>query len=175
MNKLKTKQLVVDAMLIALLVVSSFISIPINQVPVTLQTLMVYILLLVFSIRDNLIVLVTYLIMGLCGLPVFSGFSSGITPTLGFIIGFIVSVFIYHILKKILKINNDMIKKIISLLVCVITINLTGSIYFMIYFEYSFIEAISLTIFPFILFDIIKMSIAIILGNRLKVILNEEK
>ena len=40
------KQLVVDAMLIALLVVSSFISIPINQVPYTLQTLVVFIILI---------------------------------------------------------------------------------------------------------------------------------
>jgi biotin transport system substrate-specific component len=175
MNKLKTKQLVVDAMLIALLVVSSFISIPINQVPVTLQTLMVYILLLVFSFRDSLIVLVMYLIMGLCGLPVFSGFSSGITPTLGFILGFVISVFIYHILKKVIKIKNETIKEIIGLFACVITINLIGSIYFMIYFKHTFIEAMSLTIFPFILFDIIKMCIAIILGSRLKVILNEEK
>ena len=46
MTNKKIKQLVVDAMFIALLVVSSFISIPINQVPYTLQTLVVFIILL---------------------------------------------------------------------------------------------------------------------------------
>jgi biotin transporter BioY len=44
MKNRNTKQLVVDAMLIALLVVSSFISIPVNQVPYTLQTLAVFLI-----------------------------------------------------------------------------------------------------------------------------------
>ena len=98
------KQLVVDAMLIALLVVSSFISIPINQVPYTLQTLVVFIILILLDIKNSIIIFLIYLIMGLIGLPVFSGFSSGITPTLGFIIGFIISPFIYLINNKIISI-----------------------------------------------------------------------
>ena len=44
------KQLVVNAMFIALLVVSSFISIPVNQVPYTLQTLLVFIILAIIGL-----------------------------------------------------------------------------------------------------------------------------
>ena len=50
------KQLVVNAMFIALLVVSSFISIPINQVPITLQTLLVYIIILAFDFKNSIII-----------------------------------------------------------------------------------------------------------------------
>lgn len=174
MNKTKTKQLVVDAMLIALLVVSSFISIPINQVPVTLQTLVVFILLLTFNLKDNLLILIIYLLMGLCGLPVFSSFTSGFTPTLGFIIGFFISVFIYHILYKLLHINNKTIKNIIILLLCLITIDIIGCIYFMAYFDYGFIESLLLCVVPFLLFDIVKIVIAIIISKRLQVVFNEE-
>ena len=76
MKNKKIKQLVVNAMFIALLVVSSFISIPINQVPITLQTLLVYIIILAFDFKNSIIIFVIYLIMGLIGLPIFSNFSS---------------------------------------------------------------------------------------------------
>ena len=100
------KQLVVNAMYIALLVVSSFISIPINQIPYTLQTLVVFIILVNVDFKNSLIIFILYSIMGLIGLPVFSSFGSGITPTLGFIFGFVISVFIYNLFNYIIKINN---------------------------------------------------------------------
>ena len=56
MTNKKIKQLVVDAMFIALLVVSSFISIPINQIPYTLQTLVVFIVLLMLDCKNGIIV-----------------------------------------------------------------------------------------------------------------------
>ena len=50
------KQLVVNAMYIALLVVSSFISIPINHIPYTLQTLIVFIILINVYMKSGIII-----------------------------------------------------------------------------------------------------------------------
>ena len=162
------KQLVVDAMLIALLVVSSFISIPINQVPYTLQTLVVFIVLRLVDIKNSIIIFLIYLIMGLIGLPVFSGFSSGITPTLGFIIGFIISPFIYLIFNKIIKIKNTNINTFIKLLISLIIINISGCIFYMLIMNIDFISSFIITILPYILFDILKIIIAMIISNRIK-------
>ena len=129
MTNKKIKQLVVDAMFIALLVVSSFISIPINQIPYTLQTLVVFIILLTLPLKDSILIFVIYLIMGLIGLPVFSGFTSGITPTLGFIIGFIILPIIYKILNIIIKIKNQNILNIIKLFICLLILNVIGTIF----------------------------------------------
>ena len=43
----------------------------------------------------------------------------------------------------------------------------------MMYLDYNFIESITISVLPYILFDIIKMIIAVIISNRLKKI--EEK
>lgn len=162
------KQLVVDAMLIALLVVSSFISIPINQIPYTLQTLVVFIILILVNLKNSILIFIIYLIMGLIGLPVFSGFSSGITPTLGFIIGFIISPFIYLIFNKIIKIKNTNINTFIKLLISLIIINISGCIFYMLIMNLDFLSSFIITILPYILFDILKIIIAIIISNRTK-------
>lgn len=162
------KQLVVNAMFIALLVVSSFISIPVNQVPYTLQTLVVFLLLLLMNYKNNIIIFMIYLVMGLIGLPVFSGFSSGITPTLGFILGFIISPFIYLILNKIIKIKNINLKNFINLFINMIIINLIATIFYMLYMDIDFIASLLICVVPYILVEILKIVIAIIISNRVK-------
>lgn len=166
------KQLVVNAMYIALLVVSSFISIPINHIPYTLQTLVVFIILILLNYKDSLIIFVIYLIMGLIGLPVFSSFSSGFTPTLGFIIGFIITPFIYLISNKIIKIKNSSIKIFINCFISLLFINIIGSIYFAIYFKYDILTSITISVLPYILIDILKISIAVFITKRIKFIQN---
>jgi len=162
------KQLVVDAMFIALLVVSSFISIPISQIPYTMQTLVVFIILLLLPIKDVLIIFILYLIMGLIGLPVFSGFTSGVTPTLGFIIGFVISPFIFLIFSKIIKTKNTNINAFIKLLICLMIINISGCLFYMLIMKLDLLSSFIITILPYILFDILKIIVAIIISNRIK-------
>ena len=172
MTNKKIKQLVVDAMFIALLVVSSFISIPINQIPYTLQTLVVFIILLTLPLKDSMLIFVIYLIMGLIGLPVFSGFTSGITPTLGFIIGFIILPIIYKILYKIIKIKNQNILNIINLFICLLILNVIGTIFYMFIMNLDFLSSLLICVVPFILIDVIKILTSILITNRIKPILD---
>lgn len=172
MTNKKIKQLVVDAMFIALLVVSSFISIPINQIPYTLQTLVVFIILLTLPLKDSILIFVIYLIMGLIGLPVFSGFTSGITPTLGFIIGFIILPIIYKILYKIIKIKNQNILNIINLFICLLILNVIGTIFYMFIMNLDFLSSLLICVVPFILIDVIKILASILITNRIKPILD---
>ena len=172
MTNKKIKQLVVDAMFIALLVVSSFISIPINQIPYTLQTLVVFIILLTLPLKDSVLIFVIYLIMGLIGLPVFSGFTSGITPTLGFIIGFIILPIIYKILYKIIKIKNQNILNIINLFICLLILNVIGTIFYMFIMNLDFLSSLLICVVPFILIDVIKILASILITNRIKPILD---
>jgi biotin transport system substrate-specific component len=172
MTNKKIKQLVVDAMFIALLVVSSFISIPINQIPYTLQTLVVFIILLLLPLKDSLIIFITYLIMGLIGLPVFSGFTSGITPTLGFIIGFTILPIIYKVLEQIIKLKNKNISKIINLFICLLILNVIGTIFYMFIMNLDFLSSLLICVVPFILIDVIKILASILITNRIKPILD---
>ncbi len=175
MNNKIIKQLVVNAMFIALLVVSSFISLPINQVPYTLQLLIVFIILLTVNVKDALLIFSVYLIMGLIGLPVFSGFTSGITISLGYVIGFVISPIIYLFSNKIIYINNQNIKKFIICSICLIFIDIIATVYIMLYLDISFYSSLVISIFPYLLIDILKIIIAIIIQKRIILIYNNEE
>ena len=54
------------------------IPIPISPVPITLTNLVLFISLYLLSWKEALTSYILYLLLGVCGLPVFSGFSGGI-------------------------------------------------------------------------------------------------
>lgn len=168
MDNKKIKQLVVNAMFIALLVVSSYIAIPINNISFTFQLLVVFLIVLLLDIKNSFIVLVIYLLMGLIGLPVYSGFTSGITSSFGFIIGFTTVPIIHYFLNIIIKIKNTSLKYFIISIINLIIIDIIGTIYFIIYMQVDIITALSITVFPFVLIDILKIIISIIVSKRIK-------
>ncbi len=94
---MKTKDITITSMLIAVLVVCSQLSVPIGPVPVTLQTLAVLLIGFLLSPKNALFATVVYTVMGLAGLPVFSAFSGGLhsilMPSFGFVIAFIPASF----------------------------------------------------------------------------------
>lgn len=77
--------------LIAVCVISP-LSIPAEPVPVTLQTLILFLMTGIFGKKKGTLIAVLYLICGAIGFPVFSDFSSGLQkftgPTAGFIWAF---------------------------------------------------------------------------------------
>lgn len=87
---------------VALLFVSAQIRIPIQPVPVTLQTLAVMLIGLVFERRAAVHSILAYGLLGLAGLPVFAGFASFaiLGPTLGYLIGFLPAVWVMCTLRE---------------------------------------------------------------------------
>lgn len=78
----------------AVLCVLSQISFPLpSGVPVTLQTLGMALCGCLLGVRRGAICVAVYLLLGMAGLPVFAGFTGGVSklagPTGGFLIGFI--------------------------------------------------------------------------------------
>lgn len=94
----KTRDLTITAMLIAILVVCSQLAIPVGPVPITLQTLAVLIIGFLLSPKNALFATAIYAGMGLAGLPVFSGFSGGLqsilAPSFGFVLAFIPAAYL---------------------------------------------------------------------------------
>jgi biotin transport system substrate-specific component len=82
------------------LAISSKIKIPFYPVPMTMQTLVILMIGIVFGWRLGVVTIALYLFEGIIGLPVFSGTpEKGIGlmyftgPTMGYLIGFLVAVF----------------------------------------------------------------------------------
>jgi len=88
------------ALMTAVLCILAPISIPvfISPVPVSLGVLAVYLTAYVLSPVDATISVIIFILLGTFGLPVFSGYSGGLSklvgPTGGYIIGFLFTVYI---------------------------------------------------------------------------------
>jgi biotin transport system substrate-specific component len=95
--KLSVKDMITTALFTALMVVGAFIRIPFPLLHVTLQTFICALAALVLGPRLGPLSMTLYTVLGLTGVPVFTG-GGGITyvfsPSFGFILGFIAGAYV---------------------------------------------------------------------------------
>ena len=94
MKHMKTKDLVLCAMFVALIAVGAFIKVPVPVVPFTLQFLFTMLAGLLLGPVNGALAVVGYIVLGLVGLPIFTqGGGPGyiFQPSFGYIIGFAVA------------------------------------------------------------------------------------
>lgn len=166
-----TKDIVYTAVAVALMAVCSWISIP-TTVPVTLQTFAVFLTVLLLGGFRGTIAILVYIMMGGIGIPVFAGFSGGLStlagPTGGYIVGFIASSLIMWMFENISKKRYWL--KIVSMLLGLIACYALGTLWFM--HTYTAKDGSSATlmmtlgwcVFPFIIPDLIKLAVALGIG-----------
>ena len=77
MKKFNINKIAYDALLLSVLVVCSWISIPFGASPITMQVFGVILILLLAPGVDSIIIILLYALMGSLGLPVFNGGTSG--------------------------------------------------------------------------------------------------
>lgn len=91
MRRIPARDLVLTGLFAALTAVGAKLMIPVGPVPFTLQPLVVFLCGVVLRPRLALMSQLTYLLVGLLGLPVFAyggGLGYVLNPTFGFLIGF---------------------------------------------------------------------------------------
>lgn len=171
------KRTAIDSIFLALLIVSTYISIPLSDISLTLQVLVVLLLALILPFIDAEIIIIIYIIMGLIGIPVFSNFSGGIskifTPSFGFIISFIFVPILVKLL-SILKIKSETLKTLFISFIALIFIYLIGILYLFVIrsvYEVNIISFIVVSILPLLPFDIIKVVLVCFITRKLKPIL----
>lgn len=125
--------LTLSALFCTLICIGSFIRIPMpNMMPMTLQTFFVLLTGLVLPVKASALATITYMALGLIGLPIFSGgggLGYVLMPNFGFIIGFVISSVTMSVLAEKLKKRSYSQYFAISLL-GVIIIYIIGILYF---------------------------------------------
>lgn len=111
------KDLVIIALTAAIICVLGPISIPLPKlVPISLTNLALYFLVYIVGKRRTSIAFIVYCLIGLVGMPVFSGFQGGaeklVGPTGGFIVGFLPMIIVMG-----LFIDRHPEKKVLSVIV----------------------------------------------------------
>ena len=91
---MKTKGVIYCGLFTALIAVGAFIKIPIPVVPFTLQYLFTMLAGLLLGSRLGTVSVLSYLLLGLAGLPIFSEGGGLFKPSFGYIIGFAVGTFV---------------------------------------------------------------------------------
>lgn len=139
MKKRIIKEIVIIALFLALLIVSTFIRIPMPFGDyLTLQLEVVILIGFILGPRLGTITCLLYMIMGLIGIPVFAaggGITYFIRPSFGYIYGFVFASFIVGLLSYKIKKKNIIIDILIAIL-GIIVIYIFGYIHK--YFVYLF-------------------------------------
>ena len=164
------QKMAIIALMTAVLCILAPISIPvfISPVPISLGVLAVYLTAYVLSPLDATISVIIFILLGTFGLPVFSGYSGGLSklvgPTGGYIIGFLFTVYISSLFIHLKKgIIFDVIGMITGLALCYIL----GTIWFSYQQGKGFIASLLLCVVPFLIGDAIKIIVAVILGTQI--------
>ena len=165
----------------ALITICSWISIPLGPIPFTLQTLGILAVMLTIGGRRGTIAILVYLALGAVGVPVFAGFKGGIGaflgPTGGFLIGFVIAALVYWLLEKVLfkRLMNTAVKTwifgILSFVIFEIVMYVIGVIWFMTVYAaqtgpVGLATVMGWCVIPFIIPDIVKMAVAVLIGER---------
>lgn len=139
------------------------IILPMTIVPVTMQTLVVYILSCLYERKLAILSCLIYLLLGAVGLPVFAGFSSGlftlIAPTGGYLLGLPIMAGVIARLKK---------QKIFALILGTMVCYTLGTIWFMISMKMPLFPSLTLCVFPFIIGDTFKIILTYLITKRIK-------
>ena len=170
----KTRDIVYMSVFTAMISICSWISIP-ASIPFTLQTMGVFMTVGLLGGKRGTLTVLTYILLGAIGVPVFAGFTGGVSVLLGttggYIMGFLLSALLMWGIETIMGRNQIVLafSMIAGLIVCYAF----GTAWFMmIYTQHSGIIGLStvlgLCVIPFIIPDLIKIGVALFLINRLK-------
>ena len=168
-RKFKTIDLVYIGLFAALIAVCAWIAIPLT-VSVTLQTFAVCLTAGLLGWKRATLTTIVYILLGMIGLPVFTGFNSGIAavtgPTGGYIVGFIFTALIVGLAVE--KVGRKIWQNVVFMVIGILVCYLFGTVWFVIAYKVSFVSALSTCVIPFLLPDAVKIVLAAVLVNRLK-------
>lgn len=169
-KKLELKDLTFIALMTALMCILGPLSIPIGPVPISFTNLVIYLTMYILDAKRGTISYILYLLIGLAGVPVFSGFTSGpaklLGPTGGYLIGFIFMAFITGL-------TTDHYFKhkticIIGMFLGTIVCYCLGTLWLSFSISISFSKALTIGVLPFLIVDFIKIILAAFIGSSLK-------
>ncbi len=166
---MKAKAITRIALMTALMCVFAPLSVPIGPVPISLTGLTVYLCSIILGGKYATISYCIYYLLGIVGLPVFSNYTGGIakalSPTGGFLFGYIIVALVCGITAD--KTSKKPIQ-FLAMLCSTVVLYILGSAWYCIVTKSDLGNAFTVCVAPFIAVDIIKMIIALYLGNEVK-------
>lgn len=176
-GSLNTRNIMLMGLFVALMIISSYIVIPIGPVPITLQTFVVLLSGILLGPKMGPLSIIAWIILGCVGLPVFNQGQGGavmlVGPTSGFLVSFVVMAWLVgYCTEK--NTNNSVWYMAGAMILAVIICYILGLIGFKLSFAYflhkpmSWSKGFILAVAPFLPFDIIKAVLAAFIGVKVR-------
>lgn len=171
MKKLTALDITLTGVFAAVLCVLAPMSIPLpGLVPLSLATLILYFAAYILGPVRAVLCCITYLLIGLAGIPVFSGWSAGISklagPTGGFLVGYVFLTYISAWGVK--RFSGSRPLEALSLALGTLILYIIGSLWLSWVTKISFGAALASGALPFIPGDAIKITAAVFLAPVVK-------
>lgn len=191
----KTKWMALSAMFVAITVVFSQISFPIPGTPIVFTMGIMAVMLTGCMLPKGyaFLALLVYLLLGVCGLPVFSSFGSGLGTLLGYTGGFLMTYPIMafltawlwelwrpvarkekkHVLTGLLL--SEPVLTFVAVWICLFVCYAGGALWYMFVAKVDFGTAMMATVIPFIPMDTCKAVLSTMLVLALRRALHSAK
>lgn len=165
---LSIKSIALIGVITALTCILAPFSVPIGPVPISLTNLVIYFGIYILGTKKATISYLIYLLIGLVGVPVFSGFTSGpqklFGPTGGYLIGFIPMAIVAGLIIE--KFERKIIPGMIGMIIGTAICYALGTAWLAYQANLSFGAALAAGVLPFIVGDLIKMVLAAVIAPQ---------
>lgn len=137
------------------------IPLPFSPVPISFTNLAIYLAAYVLGMKACTISYLIYMLLGMVGIPVFSGFTAGVGklagPTGGYLVGFIVDHFPG-------KVALHIVGMVLGLAICYIfgTVWLAGQL------NMTFVAGLGVGVIPYLPGDAVKIIFTALIGPKLR-------
>lgn len=167
-----TRFLIYGAVCLALMVICSWISIPVT-IPFTLQTFAVFLTAALLGAGRALAVIGAYILLGAVGVPVFAGFAGGVGvvlgPTGGYMLGFPPAAAVAGIIMK----HGGRLRRMLGMCAGLAVCYAFGTVWFMVVYAGNSggigLRAVpGMCVLPFVAPDLLKCALATLIADRLK-------
>jgi biotin transport system substrate-specific component len=170
-QKIRTYELTAMAMMTALMCIVAPFSVPLpGGVPISLTNMVIYLTVYLLGGKRGTICYCVYLLIGLVGVPVFSGFTSGpaklVGPTGGYLIGFIFMALICGAFCVLGKHNIGIY--IVGMLLGLTAAYVFGTVWFMYAYKMGLMETLAVCVFPFLGGDALKIAVVAVAGPLIR-------
>ena len=171
--KWRTVDLAYTALFTGLMMVCAWITVPLT-VPFTLQTFGVFAALGTLGGRRGTWAVAAYLLLGLAGLPVFSGFQGGpgvlLGTTGGYILGFLASALLYWAVTA--RLGQRPVVMAAAMVLGLVVCYAFGTAWFLVAYartagSIGLWAALGMCVFPFVVPDLAKIALAMLLSRQL--------
>lgn len=173
--RIQTRDMAYIAIFAVLMAVCAWVSVPVPApfVQFTMQTFAIFTALMTLGGRRGAYAVVTYLLLGAVGAPVFSGFRGGLGVLLGttggYILGFFFTALLYWLMTA--KLGESLPVKAAACVLGLAVCYAFGTAWYLVLYAQmgkpmGLLTACSYCVFPFIIPDLVKLALATMLSRR---------